>query len=344
MEAMEITAETTTEAKKKRRTKKMKYHPHGSVLFITFSVEEGLLLLCNPLCKAIIQSCLARAQYMHPVKVCGILVEATHIHLLVVVDNPDDVPGFVRCFKTESSHMINRVLGRKKRTIWCESYDDPIVLSLPRALMVMAYIYTNPAKDNLEESINLYPGVSSWKMFKKGEHKRTWKRLRRNDFKFLPRSAHNLEGYTREARRVLSQSKSAHEFTLTPNAWLEAYGVRSKDEQDQINEKLIKRVATLEERAKQKRKREKRQVIGAKKLQAQAFDLTHQSVRTGRRMWCLCEKRSVRVKFIKFLKDLFDKARSVRARWMQREFSVPYPPGLHPPAIPKIADTISIWG
>ncbi len=29
----------------------MKYHPPGSVLFCTVSLEEGLLLLANPLCE-----------------------------------------------------------------------------------------------------------------------------------------------------------------------------------------------------------------------------------------------------------------------------------------------------
>jgi hypothetical protein len=36
----------------------MKYHPHGSVLFCTFRIEEGLLLPSNPLCMALITSCL----------------------------------------------------------------------------------------------------------------------------------------------------------------------------------------------------------------------------------------------------------------------------------------------
>ena len=36
-------------------SKPMKYHSHGSVLFCTFSIEEGLLLLSNPLCLAIIR-------------------------------------------------------------------------------------------------------------------------------------------------------------------------------------------------------------------------------------------------------------------------------------------------
>ncbi len=47
--------------------KKMKYRPHGSVLFYTFSLEEGLLLLANPLCQPIVKSCLARAREKHPV-------------------------------------------------------------------------------------------------------------------------------------------------------------------------------------------------------------------------------------------------------------------------------------
>ena len=77
--------------------KRMKYHPHGSVLFCTFSLEEGLLLLSNPLCRIIIESCLARAQTLCPVKICHIVTEATHVHMILVVDNPDDVPGFGTC-------------------------------------------------------------------------------------------------------------------------------------------------------------------------------------------------------------------------------------------------------
>ena len=163
-------------------SKRMKYHPHGSVLFCTFSLEEGLLLLSNPLCQAIIKSCLARAQALCPVKICHIVTEATHVHLILVVDNPDDVYGFIRNFKVETAHMFNRLLGRDKRTVWCEGYDSPIVLTPVRALAAIAYMYSNPAKDNLERSIDEYPGFSSWQMFLKGDLVKTWKRLRRFQF------------------------------------------------------------------------------------------------------------------------------------------------------------------
>ena len=163
----------------------MKYCPHGSVKFVTFCVEEGLLLLCNPLCKAMIKSCIARAQKLYPIRIVAILVEATHVHMIVVVDNPDDLPSFMRHFKSDSAHMLNRILGRKKRTVWCEGYDDPIVLTPIRTLIALAYIYSNPSKDNLVESINEYPGFSTWRMFRKGIHIQKCKRIHRNAFRRL---------------------------------------------------------------------------------------------------------------------------------------------------------------
>lgn len=107
----------------------MKYHPHKSVLFCTFSLEEKLLLLANALCQALVKSCLARACKLYPVRICHMIVEATHIHLVLVVTDPDHVQAFFRHFKTESAHMIDALLRRAKRTLWCEGYDSPIVLT-----------------------------------------------------------------------------------------------------------------------------------------------------------------------------------------------------------------------
>lgn len=56
------------------------------------------------------------------------------MHMVLVIDNPDDVPSFIGHYKTESAYTLNGILGRKKRTIWCEGYDSPIVLTPLRAL------------------------------------------------------------------------------------------------------------------------------------------------------------------------------------------------------------------
>lgn len=320
--------------------RKMKYHPHGSVLFCTFSLEEGLLLLANPLCNAIVKSCLAAACSLYPVRICHIIVEATHIHLVLVVINPDHVDAFFRHFKTESAHMLNGLLGRNKRTLWCEGYDSPVVLTPTRALIAIAYLYSNPSKDNLETCIDSYPGFSSWKIFQSGHFTRQWKRLRRPQFTPITRDANNLRGYTKRAEEIAAASDEVQTFTLEPNAWMEAFGYHSPEQQRKLNEQLIARIRVIEDRAERRRLRENRRVFGRERLIAQVFDTTHRPKRSGRRMWCLSERRSMRVEFIKFFKALMQRARAVRERWRLGDVAIAYPPGLYPPSMPKLANVL----
>jgi REP element-mobilizing transposase RayT len=320
----------------------MKYHPNGSVLFVTFTVEEGLLFLSNPLCRAIVQSCLAAAQSLYPVRISHFLVEATHIHLVITVYNPEHVPAFMRHFKTESAHMINSLLGRKKRTLWCEGYDSPTVLTFTKAMMVIAYIYSNPGKDNLVRSIDEYPGLSSWHMFKSGERLKVWKRLRRPQFRALTKDSHNLRGYTKEAERLLADSTELQTFKLEPNAWLEVFGITGPAEQQRINAKVVARVRTLEERAARVREREKKSVIGRERLINQRFDQTYRPSRKSKRMWCLAERRAIRMAHIRMFKKLKQEARRVLALWKQGDMTERYPPGLYPPSFPKLANALVV--
>jgi REP element-mobilizing transposase RayT len=319
----------------------MKYHPSGSVLFVTFAVEEGLLLLSNPLCLAIIRSCLAAAQKLYPVRICHLLVEATHVHLIVVVRNPDDVPAFLGHFKTESAHALNTILGRRKRTVWCAGYDSPTVLTMTKTISVLGYIYSNPAKDNLVSTVDEYPGFSTWKMFLTGRFTKLWKRLRRPQYRALTPDGHNLSGYTREAERLLSESDEIEPFTLEPNAWLEAFEITDPAEQERINARVIHLVRYLEVRAERKRQRQHKRVIGRERLMRQELDVTYRPDRKGRRMWCLSDQRATRVEYIRFLKKLKQEARRVLALWRMGDTSAKYPPGLYPPSMPKLANVIA---
>ena len=318
--------------------KPMKYHPNSSVLFCTFSLEEGLLLLSNPLCLAIIKSCLAAAQLLYPVTICHLLVQATHLHMILVVRNPDHVPSFIRHFKTESAHMLNRILGRRKRTIWCDGYDSPMVLTPTRALLAIAYLYANPAKDNLVHTIDSYPGFSTWNMFRSGTLSERYTRLRR--FQFLPLSPeqHNLRSYEQEASRLIQESSEILPFTIQPDAWMEAFGITDPSQQSRINARLLQRISHLEQRAAAKRLKDSKPVMGPSRLIAQPLSLSYTPKRSGKRMWCLSDKRSLRISFISFFKKLMATARAVRERWRQGDTSVRYPPGLFPPSMPKLAN------
>jgi len=121
---------------------------------------------------------------------------------------------------------------------------------------------------------------------------------------------------------------------------MEAFGYHSLDEQRKLNEQLVARIRLLEDRAERKREREKKRVFGRERLLAQVFDTSYRPKRKGRRMWCLSEKRRVRVEFIRFFKALMHKARAVREKWKLGDVTVPYPPGLYPPSMPKLANAL----
>ena len=138
---------------------------HNDVKFVTFTVEDDFLLCANPLIELILKKCFAQAQALYPVNLCHFLTAATQVHIVLTVDDPEALSQFVKMIKAESAHAINRLLGRRKRTIWCEGYDSPTVLDPQKAVEVISYIYANPAQDGLEDSIDKYPGWSSWGYF-----------------------------------------------------------------------------------------------------------------------------------------------------------------------------------
>ena len=156
----------------------------------------------------------------------------------------------------------------------------------------------------------------------------------------LTRDANNLRGYTKLAEEILAAPDEVQTFTLEPNAWMAAFGYHSPEEQQKLNERLVAHIRLLEERAERKRVREKKRVFGRERLITQVFDITYRPRRKGRRMWCLSEKRSVRVEFIRFFEALMQKARAVRERWKLGDVTVPYPPGLYPPSMPKLANAL----
>jgi len=318
-----------------------KYFVHGSVVFVTFGLEQGLLLLANALCINTMKSCLAKSASLYKVRICHFIVHSNHVHMTFVIHNPSDVPKFIGHFKAEVAHRLNILLGWNKRTVWCEGYDSPIILSPLRALMAIAYLYANPAKDHQEDSIDQFPGLSSWKMFTQNKLVKKWAFFSRRCYRTLPKDAHNLRGYDKEAARIMQLSKYSHEFKLEPNAWLEAFGITKPEDQKLWNDALVRRIRTLEKRARKIRSDKNMRVIGKSNLQQRKMSLDYKpEKRNGRRMWCLSEKRSLRIKFILQLKELFKQAKEVYNNWHYGDYSVPYPPGLFPPCQPKLMEVV----
>ena len=310
-----------------------------TVLFVSSSVEEGLMFPPNPLIKLLLLKSLAQAQALHPVRISHFLFEATHVHLILSVDNPDDVKGFMERFKTESAHAVNRLLGRKKRTVWCDGYDSPTVLDLEKAIEQIVYLYENPAKDGLVDSIRHYPALSSWHHFKKGKTVFPTHLISRDSIRKLDTASLNLNAYRQEVKR-LTVSAKAITFRIFPDAWLETLGVNCPRERKRCNEEIESKVAAQEAHYREERKRSGVAPIGAGRLQLARIGRSYQPEREGKKMICLGSSKEIRAPFIEFAKELFQSAKEVMAMWKQGDVTVPYPLGLYPPAFPKLAEPL----
>lgn len=293
----------------------------------------------NPLIEAIVKSCLAKAQQHHPVEVGPLVVAATHVHFLARVSNPDDIKGFMERFKTESAHAINRLLGRKKRTLWCEGYDSPVQLKPEDVVNKIVYIYENPSKDDLEDCIEKYPGISSFQFH--GQEKGVFEAplLSRDDIEKLPEGKLGEDDYRRLAKK-LCQGKKKIELTLSLNAWMKCFGITEPGEVAEYNKRIVERVREREAEHRARRARENKSVLGRARLVQTAVGAAYVPERSGRRMLCHSSDRECRKSFITWIKSLIGEAREVLACWRMGDFSRPFPLGLYPPSLPKTAEPI----
>lgn len=287
----------------------------------------------NPLIKQILLSCLAKAQSQHRVTVCHFVVESTHVHMIVVVEDPDDVKEFMRVFKCESAHAVNRLLGRKKRTVWCEGYDSPPLLNPNKAVEKIIYTYSNPSKDNLERDIEAFPGLSSWEHYRSGKRAFRASLIPRDAYYPVPEGELELSYYKREARRLTYKREKAS-FVIEPDAWLNAMGVTEPREREQYNKEIVEGLREAEKLSEATRVEAKKGVVGAKRLALTPIGTPYTPDRKGIKTICLGTKEERR-EFVTFVRELIREAREVLAEWRRGNYTRPYPLGLYPPSMAK---------
>ena len=312
-----------------------------TLVFITTRIEEGLPLIPAAFMRCILEGILARAQALFPVRMVAHKFMFNHLHLLMVVANPDDIVAFMDRVKTESAHAINRLLGRRRRTVWQAGYDSPTVLTIADAVAKLAYLYTNAQRAGLEDTIEAYPGLSSWQMFKSGVTQKVCKWIRRTMITKLAKRRLSVSEQEELAAKLSKLATEEHTLRLEPDAWLNCFGVTNPEEIQRYREEVIKAVRDEEARLRQERQEAGKRVVGKARLLAQPIDTPFTPKSFGRRMWCICEDGKLRKEFIQFVKGLIAEGRAVLALWRMGDATAQYPPGLFPPSMPKGANLIT---
>ena len=318
------------------------YYPHGSVLFVTSRTEEGLPLVASHMMNFIIWGILARAKTLYRVKVCHFVFMYNHFHMLMVVDDPEAVSSFVGYVKAETAHAVNRLLGRQQRTIWQDGFDSPLLLSAEVTKKYIKYLYLNPAKANLVESISDYPGVSSWEMFSKERHVVKAAKVKRSDIKPLDTPAVTINEQKRLLEALKEKNFHEHDFVLEPYAWMDCFVETRDSSREAMKEELLSGINEREEEYHQERKAARRFVMGPTKLRRQSILVAYTPDKRTPRMICLCVSKERRARFIEHYRGLCAFARKVYLSWKKGDFRLKIPPGLFPPRAPSLVSALEL--
>ena len=307
---------------------------NNKVYFLTLSVQEGIMLPANDLVKFVIKSALLRALKHHPITISHFIVNGTHIHIVLRVYNPQDIPGFMERFKTESAHYLNNLIGRNQRTLWCKSYDSPQLLQAPDVIEKIAYLYTNPVKDGLIDSIEHYPGLSSWQNYKTKKSYIKAQLLKRDDV--FEAAQDQGDTYFRRKKELLSKSAGKERvIKIDTDDWMKAFPNLDKNETNQQIQDLIKQ---KEEEIRNNFRKEKRTFMGLAKLINQGINLLYTSKRSGKKMWCISFNKDLRKSYIRKLKELARRATEVYLSWCQGDTTQRIPEGMFAPRMPVLAN------
>ena len=320
--------------------KNRKYFPNRSVIFITTRVEEGLPLTPTYLNNLIFKGILARAQTLFPVRLCHYIFMGNHLHLIVIVKSAEDLSSFMGYVKGEISHSVNRLLGRRQKTIWQDSYDSPPLLMTQDLIRYIKYIYLNPIRANLTATIQEYPGLSSWEMFNGRNQREFCTHVRRTAVPRLRVPELSINEQRRMAGQLAAKCEQQHELVLEPFACFAEMQDYDGSSDAEVRERLL---AEFEREARELRAehaREGKGYIGATALRRQSMLRAHTPEKFGKRMICICSDLEMRKRYIEHFRALAREAALAFQAWKKGIFSRTIPPGMFAPRMPCLASAL----
>lgn len=309
-------------------------------------VKSGLPFAWYKCISLLIESAIARTQRDDKVKISHYLWQANHVHILIIPQDAEMCVYFYQEVQKKVTEYMKRLLGVDKLDLW---EGDPIlaqILDVEKVIDRIAYYYANPAEADLVDNIDEYPGLSSWNDFlqaaldvdAKVNHKVPWVRLP----SIIPLSSckPSNEEDVNLYNKLIEDNKIIHDLDIYPFAWLKSFNITDKEAVKEIKERIIKRVREIESTVRLRREREKKSVLGVKKLLEQPIMAPHTPPPREFRIYVLATKAEDRIAYIKNNRTYFKICKQIYQDIKNARPHKPWPPGAIRPHFRPIANAI----
>ena len=312
---------------------------------VSFHTKEGLPLVPTEYMKSIIKSVMARAQFIYPTEINKLLWMMNHPHMFLRPYDAEDFVRFIGYTMKEINESLKRLLGIKRQSLWIRRPFIAEIGSLEYAKKRIAYMYNNPTKAGLENSIERYPGFNTWKLEESGiytpdyavEEKVPY--ITRNKIRRLPCNSLNRYQDRHFTQEMLERAEEDHELVIKPNGWIEPFlEDASPEDVQEATEHFISQVRENEREFKGARIAKGHKVMGAQRLMRQSIRKSHSTEHlAGRHLCFMTDNNEDRLEWVRQFEEFCDVCRAAYEAWKIGNYRVEWPPGSFRPAMPPTA-------
>lgn len=127
--------------------------------------REGLPLPPTELTNQLLTGILARTQRDQKVTLCNFVEMNNHTHQHCIPDKPEQHTKFYMEYQKKVTDTVRRLTHRSRLRLWEQRPSVIRLAEIEDAIKRVVYIFLNPAKAGLVNSIDEYPGLTTWKAF-----------------------------------------------------------------------------------------------------------------------------------------------------------------------------------
>jgi hypothetical protein len=300
--------------------------------------------------KLLLRGIIARTQRDFKVTLCHFIWMGNHAHMLAIFLDAEQASNFYAEIQKKATETLKALLKRSRLRLWEGRPVVARVYDLPSAIEQVAYLYANPARANLVDSIEQYPGCSSWAAFQDAcasQDRKCDLKLETQEMwvpysKIQPLPAASLNKHADiDFTESLFRKGLPHVFELYPNAWMSCFGVTSQEQINRVNQAVLDCLAKHEQEHRDKRIKEGKRILGEKLLRLQPMMRSHipKDKPNRRRVFVICSDREQRISFIKKVKALCRLAQQYYRDSLNGVFHT-WPPGMFKPPLRPLASAL----
>lgn len=293
----------------------------GGLVEITNRTFQGRYLLRpSPELRQVTVGVLARAQEVHPVRICALSFLSNHYHLLLEVDDAQQMAGFMEYVGTNLSKEAGRLAGWKGKLWWGRYRSIPVSEEKAAQIERLRYILANSVKEGLVERPEHWPGLNGVQALLTGDPLRgLW-----------------FDRTQEWAARNRGKNPAKYEFASEETLTLEPLPCWCHLSPEEYRRRVADLVEQVVAEAAEERRHSGKDVLGAQAAQDQNPREEPHEMNKSPAPLCHAATRAVRRELREAYACFLAAFREASARLRAGDRTVEFPPGSFPPRLPFV--------